>query len=94
MTTHPTCRRCTRSAAQDRHAFKQSVRRFDRYWRRPNNLCAWTDLPLLKGVGPISRHQIEPPSLAERHIQCLTGLPASTSRLIAELAGLHVERQS
>ncbi|ACT59328.1 hypothetical protein [Hirschia baltica] len=94
MTTYPTCRRCTRSAAQDRLAFKQSVRRFDRYWRRPNNLSAWTDLPLLTNIGPISRCKIEPPSLAERHVQHLTGLPPSTSRLIAELAGFHVERQS
>ncbi len=94
MIIHPNCRRCTRSAAQDRFAFKQSVGKCDRYWRRPNNLRAWTDLPLLTDVGPISRSQIEPPSLAERHVHRLTGRPASTSRLIAELAGLNVEMLS
>lgn len=94
MTTHPICRRCTRSAAQERLAFEQNVRRFDRYWRRPNKLRAWADLPLLTNIGPISRSKVETSSLAERHIQRLTGLPASTSRLIAELAGLNVEMPS
>ena len=86
--------RCRASdAAQERFA-RILNRRNCRHCRQPAVLRGWADLPLLYGVPalPITPRCGKPaPERAARHVQQLTGLSASSARLVAQLAGFCLE---
>ena len=93
MTLYIAERRRIRDGDRERLAERIQRRRLNRFWRRPNTVCGWNDLPLLRGVAPIGTAR-PVPSYATRHLQRLCGIPTHRARLLAELAGFAMEDET